>query len=165
MEKIDNYSDRRDRSAENSNGQIASRLDLAALRRTPGFMIRILQLQIFDRFYGFFEKLEMSPAEYAILVLVRDNISVTQSESAAVLKMQLPNLIKILSVMENQGTIRRRRSARDKRAVELSLTAAGRKRAQEASRLGEQFNVETLAALSKQERAHFLEMLGRLAAS
>jgi DNA-binding MarR family transcriptional regulator len=163
MERIDNSSDRRDRSAENTNGQIAS-LDLAALRRTPGFMIRILQLQIFERFYLFFEKLEMSPAEYAILLLVRDNTSITQSELAAVLKMQLPNLIKILSLMENQNTIRRRRSVKDKRAVELSLSAAGRKRAEEASRLGEQFNAETLRVLGKQERANFLEMLGRLAA-
>ena len=51
---------------------------------------------------------------------------------------------------------------RDKRAVELSLSAAGRKRAEEASRLGASFNAQTLAPLDKQERAAFLEMLARL---
>jgi DNA-binding MarR family transcriptional regulator len=165
MEKVATASGRRASTAGSSNDQASSRLELSALQETPGFMIRIFQLQIFERFYPFFSKLSMSPAEYAILLIVRDNASVTQSELAALLRMQLPNLVKILSVMEKQGTIGRKRSTRDKRAVELSLTAAGQKRAKEANGLGDQFNTETLAVLSKQERVALLEMLGRLTAS
>jgi DNA-binding MarR family transcriptional regulator len=149
----------KDRSGEQSS---ARDLDLEALRQTPGFMIRILQLQNFEAFYRHFEPLELSPVEYAILVTVRDNKTVTQSELAAVLKMHLPNLVKILSKMEDAGILKRKRSARDKRAVELSLGAAGHKRADEASRLGETFNAQTLAPLSKQERTAFLQMLARL---
>jgi DNA-binding MarR family transcriptional regulator len=137
-------------------------LDLSALRETPGFMIRLLQLQNFEAFYPFFETLKLSPLEYAILVVVRDNKTVTQSELAAVLKMQLPNLVKILSRMEEAGILKRKRSARDRRAVELSLSAAGERRADEASRLGQNFNARTLSALSKSEQAAFLQMLVRL---
>jgi DNA-binding MarR family transcriptional regulator len=137
-------------------------LDLAALQQTPGFMIRILQLQNFEAFYPYFDALKLSPLEYAILVAVRDNKAVTQSELAAVLKMQLPNLVKILSRMEESGVLKRKRSTRDKRAVELSLSAAGERRADEASRLGERFNAHTLSALSKPEQTAFLQMLGRL---
>lgn len=165
MEKVATASGRRTSMAERSNDQAYGRLELSALQETPGFMIRILQLQIFERFYPFFAELGMSPAEFAILLIVRDNAHATQSELAAVLRMQLPNLVKILSAMEKRGTIRRRRSARDKRAVELSLTEAGQRRAKESTRLGDQFNTETLAVLSKQERVVFLEMLGRLAVS
>ena len=111
-------------------------LDLAALQQTPGFLIRILQLQNFEAFYPYFEALKLSPLEYAILVAVRDNKTVTQSELAGILKMQLPNLVKILSRMEETGVLKRKRSTRDKRAVELSLSAAGERRADEASRLG-----------------------------
>jgi DNA-binding MarR family transcriptional regulator len=138
-------------------------LDLSALQQTPGFMIRILQLLNFEAFFRHFRSLELSPVEYSILMTVRDNEAVTQSELAAVLKMRLPNLVKILSVMEEAGILRRKRSARDKRAVELSLSAAGQKRADEARRLGETFNEHTLAPLSKPERAAFLQMLTRLA--
>ena len=137
-------------------------LDLTALRQTPGFMIRILQLQNFEAFYPYFDALKLSPLEYAILVTVRDNKAVTQSELAAVLKMQLPNLVKILSRMEETGVLKRKRSTRDKRAVELSLSAAGERRADEASRLGERFNAHTLSALSKPEQTAFLQMLVRL---
>src|SRR5258708_29639796 len=104
-------------------------LDLSALQQTPGFMIRILQLLNFEAFYRHFEALELSPVEYAILIIVRDNKTVTQSELAAVLKMHLPNLVKILGRMEDAGVMKRKRSARDKRAVELSLSAAGQRRA------------------------------------
>src|ERR1700745_1257018 len=72
-------------------------VDLSALRQTPGFMIRILQLANFEAFYPHFEALRLTPVEYAILVTLRDNKAVTQSELAAVLKMQLANLVKILS--------------------------------------------------------------------
>ena len=140
-------------------------LDLAALQQTPGFMIRILQLQNFEAFYPYFAALKLSPLEYAILVAVRDNKAVTQSELAAVLKMQLPNLVKILARMEESGFLRRKRSARDRRAVELSLSTAGERRADEASRLGESFNARTLAALSKAEQAAFLQMMARLVES
>lgn len=137
-------------------------LDLTALQQTPGFMIRILQLQNFEAFYPYFESLQLSPLEYAILVTVRDNKTVTQSELAAILKMQLPNLVKILSRMEETGILKRKRSIRDRRAVELSLSASGQKRADEASRLGEAFNAQTLSALSKPEQTAFLQMLVRL---
>jgi DNA-binding MarR family transcriptional regulator len=140
----------------------ARELDLSALQQTPGFMIRILQLENFEAFYPHFERLKLSPVEYAILVTLRDNKAVTQSELAAVLKMQLPNLVKILARMEEAGTIRRKRSARDKRAVELSLSAAGERRADEAGRLGVTFNALTLAPLDRQERAAFLQMLARM---
>jgi DNA-binding MarR family transcriptional regulator len=149
-------------AARRGEPDLMRELDLAALQQTPGFLIRILQLQNFEAFYPYFESLKLSPLEYAILVAVRDNKAVTQSELAAVLKMQLPNLVKILSRMEETGILKRKRSARDRRAVELSLSAAGERRADEASRLGERFNSQTLSALSKPEQTAFLQMLVRL---
>ena len=91
---MENGLTRRGTEREKSGEQDFARgLDLGALRQTPGFMVRILQLQNFEAFYRHFETLEMSPVEYSILVTVRDNDTVTQSELAAVLKMQLPNLV------------------------------------------------------------------------
>lgn len=154
---------RKEMAADAATGEVGARtLDLNELRQSPGFMIRILQLEIFERFYAFFESKKLSPVGYAILLIVRDNDNVTQSELAAALKMQLPNVVKILSNMESEGTLRRKRSSRDKRAVELSLTAAGLRRANEANRLGQIFNSQTLAAFNRQEQAIFLQMLGRL---
>jgi DNA-binding MarR family transcriptional regulator len=89
----------------------------------------------------------------------------TQSELAAVLRIQLPNLVKILLKLEASGLLKRKRSIKDKRAVELTLTATGREAAELLSRMGDAFNVQTLSALSKQEQRIFHGMLTRLVGS
>ena len=137
-------------------------LNLDALRQTPGFMIRILQLLNFEAFYRHFESLKLSPVEYAILIMVRDNKTVTQSELAAVLKMHLPNLVKILAAWRRPASWKRKRSARDKRAVEFRSARPGSGGPTKASRLGEIFNAKTLAPLSKPEQTAFVQMLARL---
>ncbi len=152
---------------ETSADEVTARdqLDLTALQQTPGFMIRILQLQIFEAFFAFFAPLGLSPAEQSILMVVHDNPSVTQTEVAGALKIQLPNLVKILAKLESGGILLRTRSTRDKRAVELSLTPDGRKLADEAATRGLDFNAQTLSALSPRERDEFLVMLTRLVAA
>jgi DNA-binding MarR family transcriptional regulator len=137
-------------------------LDLTALQQTPGFMIRILQIQIFEDFFEYFSPVGLSPAEHSSLITIRDNPSVTQSELASALRIQLPNLVKILLKLEANGLIKRKRSSRDKRAVELTLSSSGEKAAAQASKMADAFNRMTLSPLSESEQKQFLGMLGRL---
>ena len=137
-------------------------LNLTALRQTSGFMIRLLQIQIFEEFFEYFSAADFSPAEHSALILIRDNPSVTQSEVADALRIQLPNLVKILSRLETKGYIKRKRSSRDKRAVELTLTARGKQVAAQASDMGDDFNRLVLAPLGEKEQSQFLSMLNRL---
>ena len=137
-------------------------LDLSALQQTPGFMIRILQIQIFEEFFEYFSSVGLSPAEHSSLITIRDNPFVTQSELASVLRIQLPNLAKILLKLEANGLIKRRRSNRDKRAVELMLTSSGEKAAAQASKMADTFNRLTLSPLNESEQQEFLRMLSRL---
>lgn len=145
-----------------TTGSNAKTLDLTALQQTPGFMIRILQIQIFEEFFEYFSSVGISPAEHSSLITIRDNPSVTQSEIASVLRIQLPNLVKILLKLEANGLIKRKRSNRDKRAVELTLTSSGEKAAFQASKMADVFNRLTLSPLSESEQKQFLRMLSRL---
>ena len=104
----------------------------------------------------------LSPAEHSSLITIRDNPSVTQSEIASVLRIQLPNLVKILLKLEANGLIKRKRSNRDKRAVELMLTSGGEKAAAQASKMADTFNRLNLSPLSESEQNQFLRMLSRL---
>ncbi len=137
-------------------------LDLTALQQTPGFMIRILQIHIFEEFFAYFAETGFSPAEHSVLVTVRDNPAVTQSEVANALRIQLPNLVKILAKLEGKGFIKRKRSTRDKRAVELVLTARGVQASERAWKMADGFNQLTLAPLGEKDGKQFLEMLSRL---
>lgn len=138
-------------------------LNLSALQQTPGFLVRIVQIQIFDAFYRFFEEIGLTPAQHTILMVVRDNPSITQSEVAAILQIQLPNLVKILAAFEQDGTLRRTRSKRDRRAVELALTQRGLELARRSTSRADEFNERTLAPLRPTDRAKFMKMLALLA--
>ena len=143
-------------------GNLKETLDLTALQQTPGFMIRILQIQIFEEFFDYFSAAGFSPAEHSALITIRDNPFVTQSEVASALRIQLPNLVKILLKLEHKGFIKRKRSTRDKRAVELVLTAHGKQVAIHAAKMADDFNRFTLSPLGEKQRKQFLLMLSRL---
>ena len=150
------------RVANTDQRHLKEALDLTALQQTPGFMIRILQIHIFEEFFEYFLPVGFSPAEHSLLITIRDNPSVTQSEAASALRIQLPNLVKILTKLEANGLIKRKRSIRDRRAVELVLTPSGEKAAEQTSKMADVFNRLTLSPLSGNEQKQFLLMLSRL---
>jgi DNA-binding MarR family transcriptional regulator len=142
-------------------GQTTS-LNLRELRKTPGFMVRLVQLKFFEGFYEHFAEFGLTPATYAILMLIRDNPGVPPSALASLLRLKLPNLIKILNELESTGIIRRNRSKADRRAVELILTPKGAKVIQEAASTTEPYNRQMLAPLSDSEQGKLLELLNRI---
>lgn len=137
-------------------------LDLRALRATPGFMLRLAQLKFFEGFYEHFAALGVTPATYAILTLIRDNPGIPPSSLASLLRLKLPNLIKILNELETSGSIKRSRSKSDRRAVELVLTAKGTKLINDAARTTEPYNRLMLAPLNETERSTLLALLNRV---
>ncbi|MCP3373366.1 MarR family winged helix-turn-helix transcriptional regulator [Bradyrhizobium cajani] len=137
-------------------------LDLRALQRTPGFMLRLAQLKFFEGFYEEFAALGLTPATYAIFVVIRDNPGVPPSSLASVLRLRLPNLIKILNELESSGFIKRNRSKSDRRAIELMLTPKGAKLIQEGARLTAPYNKKMLAPLDEAEQRSLLELLNRI---
>ncbi|MFB6461653.1 MarR family winged helix-turn-helix transcriptional regulator [Bradyrhizobium tunisiense] len=137
-------------------------LNLRALQRTPGFMLRLAQLKFFEGFYEEFAALGLTPATYAIFAIIRDNPGVPPSSIASVLRLRLPNLIKILNELESTGLIKRSRSKSDRRAVELMLTPKGAKLIAEGVRLTQPYNERMLASLSEAEQRTLLELLNRI---
>lgn len=148
--------------AVKSGRQPEKSLDLKALQRTPGFMLRLAQLKFFEGFYEEFAALGLTPATYAIFAVIRDNPGVPPSSLASLLRLRLPNLIKILNELESQGLLKRNRSKADRRAVELMLTPKGAKLIHEAARLTAPYNEKMLTPLSEAEQRTLLELLNRI---
>ncbi|MDA9467377.1 MarR family transcriptional regulator [Bradyrhizobium sp. CCBAU 53415] len=150
------------RRGAKSAQQAENSLDLRVLQRTPGFMLRLAQLKFFEGFYEEFAALGLTPATYAIFVVIRDNPGVPPSSLASLLRLRLPNLIKILNELESSGFIKRNRSKSDRRAVELVLTPKGAKLIAEGARLTEPYNRTMLAPLSETEQRTLLDLLNRM---
>lgn len=91
-----------------------------------GYRLRRAQLKVFQRFLTVFEKLNLRPAEYSVLVLIADNPGRKQTEIAEVLGIKRANFVALVHEIEDRGLVERRPAADDKRANALHLTKAGR---------------------------------------
>jgi DNA-binding MarR family transcriptional regulator len=81
---------------------------------------------------------------------------------ASLLRLRLPNLIKMLNELESSAVIKRNRSKADRRAVELVLTPKGAKLIQDAAKVSEPYERRMLAPLSDAEQSTLIEMLNRI---
>jgi MarR family transcriptional regulator for hemolysin len=86
----------------------------------------------------------------------------TQHELARALHIEGPTLTRHLDGLEEEGLVVRRRDPKDRRAVSLELTEAGREKHAELLHAVQAFNRRLLAGLSAEEIDELRTLLGRL---
>lgn len=101
-------------------------VDFGPMTELAGFMLRLAQLQVFEAFFAEFGHRNIRPGQISILVAIGENDGIRQGTLARALRIKRSNMAKIVRLLVGEGLIRRRVPASDKRAVELSLTPAGR---------------------------------------
>lgn len=113
---------------------------LGALERHLGYFIRRAQVWVFQDFNRTLKTLDISPAQYSVLLIIAANSGLSQSTLAATLGIQRARLVRVLDRLEMRGLTRRLRSAADGRTHALRLTPKGQatlRRARELSDLHE----------------------------
>ena len=95
------------------------------LQGIVGYPLRRAQLAVFDDFVRRFAALDLTPAQFSTLVVIRDNPDRRQSDIAAALGIQPPNFVALMDEFERRGLAQRVRSGADRRANALKLTSAG----------------------------------------
>lgn len=101
-------------------------IDAAGTSSIIGYRLRRAQLKVFQRFLTVFDKLNLRPAEYSVLVLIADNPGRKQTEIAEALGIKRANFVALVHEIEERGLVERRPARDDKRANALHLTKAGR---------------------------------------
>jgi DNA-binding MarR family transcriptional regulator len=120
-----------------------------------GFLIKrcgVLMSQIAERR---FEALPISFTQWMTLAALNGLGCVSASQLSAYLGHDMGALTRVVDELERQGLLRRERSVRDRRAVEIALTAAGRRQAESGKRV----LLELLNALVAPFTAHELDTL------
>ncbi|GAB4262714.1 MAG: MarR family winged helix-turn-helix transcriptional regulator [Pararhodobacter sp.] len=69
---------------------------------------------------------------FSVLVIIRDNPGLKQTQLAEILMIERPNLVVILDELEKAGFVTRRRAPDDRRAYELTVTIKGRRQCDRA---------------------------------
>jgi DNA-binding MarR family transcriptional regulator len=137
-------------------------LDMTPLSGMVGFMVRVVQQQIFQEFYEALGKEGMTTGTFSALSLIRANPGVRQGVLANAMMVKRSNMTKLVQRLEAAGLIVRRADDGDARSVNLDLTVKGRRLIDKVAPRLAAFNLEVTRALSVHERQILLALLGKL---
>src|ERR1700683_9277 len=99
---------------------------LGALDGHVGYFIRRLQVWVFQDFIRSLAAIDISPAQFSVLVVVSANPGLSQAELAATLGIERARLARLLHRLQGRGLIQRLESSDDGRRHALQLTSPGR---------------------------------------
>jgi DNA-binding MarR family transcriptional regulator len=108
---------------------------------------------------------DLSFIQWLVLIKLGERASLTPSDLCRSMRHDNGALTRVLDQLEERGLLSRERSQRDRRAVELRLTAAGRRKVTELMPLAVDTLNEVLAQFSKAEFAELVRLLNKLMAS
>jgi DNA-binding MarR family transcriptional regulator len=140
-------------------------LDQSRLTHLVGYAASRASIALRRVFARHFEPLDLKVVEFSILMLVAANAEVNQKQLGAALGVSAPNLAVTLDRMVGRGWVERVRGTRDRRAMHIHLTAAGRDFVQRAGKIAATMEAPALRMLSVAERALLIELLMKVASS
>lgn len=95
------------------------------LRDSVGYLVKRSQRLMQERIEGLFEQQGFTLQQWAVLMYVRDRLAVNVGDICRDLYYDSGAMTRLVDQLEARNLVERRRSAEDRRVVELSLTAAG----------------------------------------
>lgn len=123
-------------------------INYSVLAEAIGYRLRRAQLAVFQDFGESFAAEGLRPADFSVVLVVKHNPGLKQSEVAEALGIQRANFVAIVDGLEGRGIVERRKSDTDRRVQALHLTP-----------LGEQF-AESMMTTWEAHEARMIEKLG-----
>lgn len=124
-------------------------LVMGELSELLGYVIKRAQLKVFDDFHRTMAPLQLTPAQFSVLLLLDNNPGRNQTEIANTLGILRPNFVAMLDGLESRDLLTRMRSPSDRRSHVLMLTDKGRATLARAKKL-----------VATRHEARLIELLG-----
>jgi len=129
------------------------------LRRFIGYNMKrafnVVQADLADTLKRF----DLRMVTYSALVLIVDNPGLSQSQLAAAMDIERPNLVVIVDELEQRGLITRERVPTDRRLYALKATITGRRLCEKALAANAANEARLFAGLEENQRAVLHEAL------
>jgi Transcriptional regulators len=135
------------------------RVDVGKLAGSLGFLLRLAQLQAFEDFFSENGPRGLKPGEFSVLWVIDRNPGIRQSVLGQRLMIKRAHMTKLIRTLEDLGLVSRRTPDSDRRAVELMLTASGRKAVSASGPEFFGYEETTGGSLSTAERAQLISLL------
>jgi DNA-binding MarR family transcriptional regulator len=142
----------------------AQAVQLGELSELLGYSLKRAQLKIFEDFLRCVAPLQLTPAQFSVLLLLEKNPGRNQTEIANTLGILRPNFVAMLDGLESRDLCTRMRSTNDRRSHVLMLTDKGRSVLARARKLvASKHEARLNELLGPANRAALLAMLTRIA--
>src|ERR1700759_933196 len=149
---------------EAADDQAAEALQLGELSELLGYSLKRAQLKIFEDFLRCVAPLQLTPAQFSVLLLLEKNPGRNQTEIANTLGILRPNFVAMLDNLESRDLCARMRSANDRRSHVLMLTDKGRAVLARAKKLvASKHEARLIEVLGPANHTALLEMLSKIA--
>jgi DNA-binding MarR family transcriptional regulator len=139
-------------------------LDMGELSELLGYSLKRAQLRVFDDFLRCVAPLQLTPAQFSVLLLLDKNPGRNQTEIATTLGILRPNFVAMLDGLESRDLCARSRSTNDRRSHIVVLTDKGRAVLARAKKLvATKHEARLNELLGPDNRAALLAMLSKIA--
>ena len=153
----------RDEEAGNGAAENAG-LQMGELAELLGYSLKRAQLKVFEDFLRCVAPLQLTPAQFSVLLLLDKNPGRNQTEIANTLGILRPNFVAMLDALESRDLCARMRSTNDRRSHILVLTDKGRAVLMRAKKLvATKHEARLNEVLGPANRIALLEMLSKIA--
>jgi DNA-binding MarR family transcriptional regulator len=134
-------------------------LDIGVLEEHLGYFIRRLQVWVFQDFIRTLESIDLSPAQYSVLVVTAANAGASQSRIGSTLGIERARLVRLLDRLEKRGLLERLPSPDDGRSHALRLTRDGNKTLKRAKALAAGHEAKLTEILGAEQRKVLMDSL------
>ncbi|MDH3242650.1 MAG: MarR family transcriptional regulator [Alphaproteobacteria bacterium] len=138
-------------------------LDYGILTGLLGYRLRRAQAVVFSHFLETVGKAGISPGQFGVLNLIKENEGLSQSALAKGFGIERSTMVAVIDGLQDRGWVKRVASKRDRRSYALSLTKAGRAFIERITPEVEAHEREIAANLSGEEKDQLIAMLARIA--
>jgi DNA-binding MarR family transcriptional regulator len=137
-------------------------VDASYLESLVGYNARRAALAIIEVFLPRMADYQLRPVDFSVLSLVMHNPGITSRQLCTTLGILPPNLVGIVGALQARQLVVRTRHPRDRRAMGLHLTEAGRKLARQAERTAAQLEAQATARLTAAESRTLIRLLRKV---
>jgi DNA-binding MarR family transcriptional regulator len=134
-------------------------IGLGVLDEHLGYFVRRLQVWVFQDFIRRMAAIDISPAQFSVLVVISANPGLSQMELATKLAIERARLVRLLHRLERRGLMQRLHSSADGRRHALRLTRDGQKILVRAKTLAGQHEATLKGKLGPERYRLLIEML------
>ena len=139
-------------------------LQLGELSELLGYSLKRAQLKVFEDFLRCVAPLQLTPAQFSVVLLLDQNPGRNQTEIANTLGILRPNFVAMLDGLESRDLCARMRSTNDRRSHILVLTDKGRAVLARAKKLvATKHEARLNELLGSEGRVALLDMLSKIA--